>query len=280
MSKIKGAKKYRKVVNFVKQFLLLIIILCVIFPLIWLFMASLTYRKDLYAMKMISPPTLQNYQQIFFGDPNFVGPLLNSFIVVISTLVIVVALAAPAAYAFSRIRTHFSNTLLTGIIGSQFMPPIAIVIPFYVFFRNLGLLDTRIALVIMYVSLTLPFVIWILVGFMEGLPREIEEAAFIDGCGRLRLMVHIVFPLMRPGIAVSVILAAIMALGEFLFALTLTYRHAETVTVGLMRFWTEQGLLWDLMAAAGVLILIPLIILTIFVQGDLVKSFSLGSIKG
>jgi len=85
---------------------------------------------------------------------------------------------------------------------------------------------------------------------------------------------------MRPGIAVSVILAAIMALGEFLFALTLTYRHAETVTVGLMRFWTEQGLLWDLMAAAGVLILIPLIILTIFVQGDLVKSFSLGSIKG
>jgi multiple sugar transport system permease protein len=159
------------------------------------------------------------------------------------------------------------------------MPPVAGIIPIYILMKNLRLLDTVWCLIFAYLTFNLPFVIWMLKGFFEEIPREIEESALIDGCSEFGVYLKIALPLIAPGLAATAILAFIFSWNEFLFALILTGTKAVTLPVGIIGFMKETGINWGYMTAGGVLALIPVLLFVMFVQRHLVKGLTMGALK-
>jgi multiple sugar transport system permease protein len=165
------------------------------------------------------------------------------------------------------------------VLSTQFIPAVVIVLPFFLMFRSLGLLDTRIALIIVNLAIVTPFVIWMIKGFIDAIPVDSEEAAMIDGASRLRVIRDIVLPMAAPGILTSSIFCFILTWNEFLFSLILTRRDAVTLPVGLVSFRTERGDLWELMSAAGVMITVPIFIMAMIIQKHFTRGMTAGAIK-
>jgi multiple sugar transport system permease protein len=255
----------------------------VLVPFLWLITTSFKPEVDYlaYPPRLIPKTwTLDGYRTLF--DRNQLGHyFLNSVVITLSSTAISVFLGALAAYALSRAKLPFK---LNGILAfwmllTRMYPAIATAIPYFLIIRDLKLLDTRWALIVTYTSFNLPFVIWLLMGFFEELPPELERAAMVDGYHAWSRFFKIVLPLSMPALVATSILAAILAWNEFLFAVMLTRTEAKTLPVVMSGFITDKGMLWDQMTALGVVTVFPVLVFAIAVQRYLVRGLTLGAVK-
>lgn len=263
-----------------------IVIIVVIFPLYWLIITSLKYDIDSY----VYPPqffpvniTFKNYIDILFlaQEGNLVKYFLNSLIITIFTIFLSLLFGSMAAYSLSKhyLSIMFRRMMLAFVLVIRIFPPITTAIPYYIILSKFGLVDTHIGLIISYVSFSLPFTIWLMIGFFQSLPAEIEKAATIDGCNFWQRFIKIVIPLSLPGLAVTAIFGFLYSWNEFMLASILTSENAKTLPVVIAGFISDKYLFWGKMTALGVLMTIPVIIFSSFAQRNIVKGLTFGAVK-
>lgn len=255
------------------------ITLAFMFPLVWVVLSSLKTRLEIFVLppKWVFLPTLQNYRDILHSD--FMYQLRNSLLVAAISTGVSLVFGSLTAYGFSRYPIRGSDNILFWILSLRMLPPIAVVIPFYLLFRSLGLLDTTLALVLVYCIFNISFSIWVLKGFFDEIPIELEEAAKLDGYSPVQVFWRVSLPLVRPGLATTAIFCLIQSLNEFLVALTLTTRKAVTAPVGLAKLQTFLGTDWGRISAAAVIFMIPVVVFTIFVRNELIRGMSFGRMR-
>jgi len=224
-------------------------------------------------------PTFQNYVDIF-AEGNFLKYLLNSLIIAISTISIATVLGMFAAYGFARFKFRSNRILRLASLLPQMLPPITIIVPLFTLFTSLKMLDTHFALIISYLTFTMPLSMWMMIGFFEDVPIELEESAMIDGCKRFRAFLKIILPVVAPGIAATMVLSFIYSWNEFLYAVILTGRTSRTLPVMITSFMTNKAILWGRIGAAGSLVIFPVLFFTLFSQKYLIKGLTGGSVKG
>ena len=226
--------------------------------------------------------SLRNYFNAMAFPPEGRGGLQglrDSLIIALSTALVALIIGAPAAYSLARFRIGGEN-LSFWILSTRMFPPVASALPLFLIFKNLRLLDTHLALIIANTIFNLPFVIWLLKGFFEELPAEIEESALIDGCTYWGSFVRIALPLVTPGLMVTALFSFIFAWNEFMFALLLTRRSVRTLTIIVPSLVGGHEILWGEIAAIGVIAIIPGVLLSIMLQRYLVRGLTLGALKG
>ena len=253
----------------------------ILFPPVILFLTSIKTDIDALSFppKWIFDPTLKNYVDILNTSP-LVDYALNSLMVASLNTLLCLIVGSMAAYGLARFKFKGADNLAFWILSIRMMPPVAAIIPIYILMKNLGLLDTPWCLVITYLTFNLPFVVWMMKGFFEEIPLEIEESALIDGCSDVSVFFRIALPLVAPGLAATAIMVFIFSWNEFLFALILTGTKAVTLPVGIIGYMKETGINWGYMTAGGILALIPVIVFMVLVQKHLVKGLTLGALKG
>lgn len=253
-----------------------------VLPLIWAFVVSLKSEREVlaYPPSVIFEPDWSNYVAALFGDFSIVDSLLTSTIVATATTVITIVLAVPAAYAFARLRLPAKKGLGFYTLATQMVPPVGLVIPYFLILNKVGWLDTYHGMVIVYLTFSLPFAIWLMVSYMEDIPWEMEEAAFLDRASRLQTLWHIVIPQVRGGIAVTVIFVFLNAWNEFLFAVQLGGNTVRPVTVAMYNFVSVEQTLWAKLSAAALVAMLPVVIIGIAAQKQIVKGLTVGAVKG
>ena len=272
-------RRRKQVMNAVQMALILIAILIMLVPIAWIFMAAFKNHIDVFQLKLFFTPTLENFGTVF-EPPFFLGhKLMNSTIVAFVTVVFAIPIATMAAYSFSRFRLTGETTMLVVILATQFVPAVVIILPFFVMFRDIGLLDTRIGLILVNLAIVMPFAIWMIKGFIDGIPLDTEEAAMVDGSSRLQVIRNIVLPMAAPGLLTAGIFCFIIAWNEFLFALILTNKDAVTLPIGLALFKAEEGDLWNLLSAAGIIIMLPMFALALIIRKYFVQGMTMGAVR-
>jgi len=265
--------------NAVQVTLILIATFIVLVPIVWIFLAAFKTHVDVYQLKFFFRPTIENFS-IVFDEPYRLGQKLwNSIIVAFATVLLAIPFATCAAYSFSRFRLIGGTTMLVTILATQFVPAVAIVLPFFAMFRDIGLLDTRLGLILVNLAIVMPFAIWMIKGFVDGIPMDTEEAAMVDGSSRLQVIRNIVLPMAAPGLLTSAIFCFIIAWNEFLFALILTNKYAVTLPIGLALFKGEEGDLWNLLSAAGIIIMAPMFVLALLIRKYFVQGMTMGAVR-
>ncbi len=226
--------------------------------------------------------TFEHYASVFGADSDTWRFLGNSLVVTTISTAIAVVLGCLAAYALARLHLpfHLSRVLAIAFLIVRFYPKISIALPYFVLMRRLGLLDTRAAVIIAHVSLTMPFVVWLMLAFFEEFPRELEQSAMLDGCGVTRRFTAIVLPLTAPAIATAAILAALLSWNEFLMASAVGPVMAKTLPVRIASFITDKGILWGDMSAMGTVIVLPVVLFALATQRYLVRGLVAGAVKG
>ncbi|MCP4166245.1 MAG: carbohydrate ABC transporter permease [Chloroflexi bacterium] len=262
-----------------EKFAVLLILFFIAFPIYWLIITAFKPERYVFSSTIIFPPTLDNFRAIFGGALDFGPFLLNSIVISTITVLVAIPLATMASYVLSRFAFKGSTPLLIWFLVTQFLPPVVVVIPFFILFRRIGIIDTQISLIIINLSLVLPYAVWMLKGFVDALPTEIEEAAVVDGCNEFGVLRRITFPLMMPGVITTAVFAFIMAWNEFLYALVLTRNDATTMTVGLLSTQTHRGVQWEWMSAAGMVVMVPIFILSLTIRKYFVEGMTMGAVK-
>ena len=238
--------------NVVQISLILVAAFIMIIPIVWIFLAAFISHVDVYQLKMFFAPTLENFATVFESPYDLGDKLFNSTFVAGVTVLFAIPIATCAAYSFSRFRLTGETTMLVMILATQFVPAVVIILPFFVMFRDIGLLDTRLGLILVNLAIVMPFAIWMINGVIDGIPMDTEEAAMVDGSTRMQVILHIVLPMAAPGLFTAGIFCFIVAWNEFLFALILTNKEAVTLPIGLALVKAEEGDLWNLLSAAGI----------------------------
>jgi len=251
-----------------------------LFPLVWMILMSFKTRVDVFTIPppLFFNPTLDNYFAAFV-EKNFTKYLINSLVVVAGSTIIAVSLGSLAAYSFSRFKMWADKHILFDILTFRMAPLIVFIIPFYMIWTNLGMYDTHIGLIIAHAAFNMPLVVWLMLSFFDGLPRDLEEAAMVDGCSRLATFFRIVLPLVAPGLAASAVICIIFSWNEFFFAMVLTSVYAKTLPAAITGFVTTRGTLWGEMAAVATVIIVPVLTFAIIVQKYLVRGLTFGAIK-
>ena len=259
----------------------LVAVVLSIFPIAFLLITSFKPAQLTFAIPpvWIFTPTLQNYFDVFAGGA-FSKYFANSLLVASITTSIALILGSFAGFGFARFKFRGSTTLRLASLIPQMLPPITIIVPLYVLFNSMKLIDTIWALVISYLTFSIPLSIWMMTGFFADVPRELEESAMIDGCTRLGALFRVSLPIVAPGLAATAILSFIYCWNEFLYAVILTGRDARTLPVTITSFMTNKSILWGRIAASGSLVLVPVLIFALLAQRYLVRGLSRGAIKG
>lgn len=269
----------RRLWNGFEIVLIVLAAVVVLTPILWIGLAAFKTHRDVFQLKLLFVPTLENFQKIFASPYEIHRKLLNSAIVAGLTVAFAIPLATCAAYSFSRFRLLGERIMLVMILATQFVPAVVIVLPFFLMFRDAGILDTKLALILVDLAIVMPFATWMIKGFIDGIPIETEEAALVDGSTRLQVIRNVVLPMAAPGVVTAGIFSFIISWNEFLFALILTRRDAVTLPVGLQLFNAEEGVLWHLLSAAGLLIMAPMIVLALAVQKHFVQGMTMGAVR-
>ena len=270
-----------RVQTWVRQLLAFVVIAAILLPIFWIVLTAFKQPRDVYSLSnaLWFTPTLENFYTVFDHPWNLGSKLLNSFIVASSTVLVAMPLALSSAYAFSRFDFALKQTLFLAIIASQFIPAAVVVLPYFLMFKQLGWLDSRGALVLVNLSIVLPYAVWMIKGFIDAVPVEMEESAMVDGASRLRVLWEMVVPVALPGVITAAVFSFTLTWNEFLFALILTKQDALTLPIGLIGFRTERGDLWELMASAGMIITLPMILISLAVHKQFIGSLTAGSTK-
>jgi ABC-type glycerol-3-phosphate transport system permease component len=252
------------------------------FPVLWALLTSFKTERDVlaYPPTVIFEPTLRNYRDVLFGSASILPNLLSSTIVAGVSTALTLLFAIPAAYALARL--EFPGRRASGfyVLATQMLPPVGLIIPYYLALQKVGGLDTYWGLILIYLTFSLPFAIWLLVSYFEDIPREMEEAALLDRAGRLRALWHVILPQVRGGIAVTTIFVFLNAWNEFLFAVVLGGNRVRPVTVAMFNFISVEQTLWAKLAAGAMLAMAPVILLGLIAQRHIVKGLTVGAVKG
>jgi multiple sugar transport system permease protein len=251
-----------------------------LFPIYWVVLTSFKTPDVINSAVpvFVFHPTMQNYQELF-GRFEFARILANSLIIVSISTFITMVLALMAAYALARLRMRGASSLSLVIISFRFMPAMVVVLPYYLIFQRFALTDTYVGMILIYIAFGLPFAVWLLRGFLLDLPRDIEDAARLDGLKPWAVARRVILPLARPGIAVTTIFTFVFGWNEYLFALMLTYVQAETVPVALSKMVEPYVVLWGDIGGAVTIQLIPMLIVVFLLQRHITRGLALGAVK-
>jgi ABC-type glycerol-3-phosphate transport system permease component len=259
-----------------------LLIMALAFPLAWLITSSLTPEAQLFGDPSLRPAsfTLDHYRALFEVRAFWV-PVRNSLIVAGATTVLCVGIGAFAAYALARLHFRGKALVLAFILAVTMFPQIAIVSPLYLLLRGVGLINTFPGLILPYVTFAMPLAVWLLVGFFRQLPRDIEDAALVDGASRLQVFTRVILPLAAPGLATTGILTFIYCWNEFLFALSFTLGpERQTVPVAIALFRGRYQIPWGQILAASVAASLPVTLLVLLFQRRIVQGLTAGAVKG
>jgi multiple sugar transport system permease protein len=272
-------QRRKRIKLFLFHAILIFACLVILLPLLWTLRTSFVHRVLAYRIppKWLFTPTLDNYRIVFREEP-FPLFFMNSLIISIASTALCLVLGAPVAYSYSRFRTG-GDALRVSMLATQMLPAITLVIPFFLIFKSIGLYNTRLGVVITYITFNIPFVVWILIGFFEGVPRELDESALVDGCTRLSAFVRIIVPVSLPGMLSAGVFTFVLSWNEFLFALILTGKSTKTLPVAISGLITQQGTQIGAVSAATMLIVLPMVLLYFGLRTFLIKGMVAGAIK-
>jgi multiple sugar transport system permease protein len=278
-SPIKRISKQEKVSVF--WTLLLIVIACIVlFPVLWV--GSFMFRPDaaMFARptEWLFEPTMVHFQYVI--ENGFIGYLGTSFALASISTLLVVLLGTPAAYAFARFNLRFRDDLFLFVLATRMAPPICMVIPFYMIFSKIGLIDTYVGLTLAYLTFNLSFYIWVMSSFCKDLPLALEEVAILEGHNRFAVFLRVVLPLLRSSIVATGMLCFIFAWNEFMFAFMLGGQEVKTLPVAVPELITTQGVRWGPLAIVGTLSLVPVMLAVFLLQKHIVRGLTMGAVKG
>jgi glycerol transport system permease protein len=262
-----------------RHFVLIFYLTLLLLPIYWMLNMSLRTNADIMRSFELFPSsmTLSNYAKIF-ADPSWYSGYINSIIYVSINTVISLVTALPAAYAFSRFRFIGDKHVFFWLLTNRMAPPAVFLLPFFQLYSTFNLIDTHIAVALAHCLFNVPLAVWILEGFMSGVPREIDETAFIDGYSFPRFFLAVFIPLIRAGIGVTAFFCFMFSWVELLLARTLTTTVAKPIAATMTRTVSASGLDWGLLAAAGILTIVPGALVIWFVRNHLAKGFALGRV--
>lgn len=251
-----------------------------LFPIYWMVIISLRSKLEIFAGPKLYQTSIfaDNYYRPLFKD--IYGKfLINSLIIATGNTGLVMLLAIFATYAFSRFKIWGSGSLFFWTITNRMAPPAAFILPFFLIFTKIRLIDTHIGLILLYCIFNLPFAIWLLKGMIDVIPKELDEVAAIDGCSILGTIWHVILPVAKPGLAVTAMMIWIFSWNEYLFASIMTSMKARTITTGLAEFVTVIGTNWGEMAAVSVVCLLPAVIFLGYIQKYIITGLTFGAVK-
>jgi multiple sugar transport system permease protein len=274
------SRKTRK--RFNKGVLLLLDILVLAFfdfPILWMFLSALKREEGMFSMppKLFFTPTLFNYFNLVER-----GAMLyfkNSIIASLSTVAVATFLGVMAGYGLARGKFSGKKDLAWWIISTRMAPMVAVILPLYIIFRNLHMLNSLAGLVIGFTTFTLPFAVWLMMGFFKDIPKELEEAALVDGADKLQSFFQVALPLVTPGIVATAVLCFVFAWNDYLFATVLTSGQTQTLPVVTSALQTMRGVMWGQVMSMGTLIFVPVLLIGIAIRKYLVRGLTMGAIK-
>jgi multiple sugar transport system permease protein len=256
-----------------------------LFPIYWIGVNSFKLDVDIFAVPPVwfdFSPTLKHYRAAFIDRP-FLLYAFNSLVIAVATMLVSLVFGTMAGYALARFSYpgRWKYHISFWILSTRMMPPIVTIIPLFIFFGTLNLLNSKTAVVIAYTAFNLPFVTWMMKSYFQDLPVELEEAAMVDGDTRWGAFLHVALPLARPGLAATAIFSLILSWNEFMLALILTHtEQSVTLPIGIAGRVTQYTTYWGEISAAGFLACIPIMIFALIVQKHLVRGLSFGAVKG
>ena len=258
-------------------FAIILALFVVLFPFVWVFMESikppeLGARPDVWAFT----PTWVNWNEVLL-ESGVPGNILNSFIVAVSTVGIALIVGCPAAYAFSRFRGYQGARY--SILAAETMPPAILILPFFLVLYRLQMIDSLIGVIAAHLSFVVPVVTWFLIGFFDEVPKDLENQAMIDGCTRFQAFYKVILPVVRPGIGAAGVFGFVLSWNDLFYALLLTGSESRTLPVAIAGYWTFRGVDMGKMAVAILIAIIPVLILSFFIQKHLVKGIGSGAMK-
>jgi multiple sugar transport system permease protein len=259
---------------------LLAVFLFAAFPFYWMVSSSFKTQTQILASPPVwlFHPTFGNYAQVF-ADEKVTRAVMSSLIVAVCSTGLSVALAAPAAYALARYDFRGKADLWFWFISNRFISPIVLALPIYIIARNLGLLDTHLVLILVYITFILPIVVWITTDYFRSIPKELEEAARLEGASQFDIFWRIYLPLSTPGLAVSAIFGFIFSWNELLYALVLTRRDVQTAPVVATSFMSGYEIPWGKIMATGTVIVLPVTVFALLVSRHMVRGLTMGATK-
>jgi multiple sugar transport system permease protein len=276
-----SARVLGRIVSYV---VLVLIGVVAVAPFVYLLIISFKSRLNMLEV----PPSLdfhwadisENYHTVIH-EKRFPTFVVNSIVVTGASTLIALVLGVPAAYAFSRLRFRGRDRWASTILSFRFMPPVAVAIPIYLLIRHLDVLNSYTGLILPYVAFTLPLVVWIMIGFFDEIPRELDDAALVDGCTRASVLVRVLLPLVRPGIMVAATFGVIFIWNEFLVGLyIINSQDRETIPIAASALLTvESPIDWNIAATVGTLTVVPLLVFSILVQRYIVRGITAGAVR-
>lgn len=261
--------------------LLTVATLLFVFPIIWVLLTSIKSRAEAISIPptWLFIPTITNYLSIL-QKADFTLALLNSTIIGLAATLMILVVGTPAAYSFCRFRMRGKGLMLFAILFLRVIPPISLVIPFYLMWRNFGLLDTYPAIIIMYMTLNLPLTVWMMRSFFMDVPVELEESVLIDGCSRFGAFFRIALPLVAPGMVATATISLMFCWNELLFAMAITGNSTMTAPLAVYNFVGYYQVYWGELSAAGIIVTVPIVVFMLIIQKHLIRGLTLGALKG
>jgi multiple sugar transport system permease protein len=242
----------------------------------------MSLKTELEAMALppvwVFTPQFQSYVDVF-TQGEFTRYFANSLIIALSTTMIALVVGIPASYILARYPFKRSSDIDFWILSTRMAPPVTILIPFFVLFRSLHLIDKHVGMILVYLTISVPLVVWVMKGFFQEIPREIEEAGLVDGCSYFQAFRELIAPIAMPGMAATAILSFLFTWNELMFAMALTGTNAKTATVGMLRFLSYQKVHWTQLSAAVIIMLIPGVIFVALTQRALIRGLTFGAVK-
>ena len=276
-------KRHSGLIDFFALYLPLgVILLFLLFPFYWTFVTSIKPQSELYGSVVTYWPqnvVFDSYHKLF-ADFNFIKPMGNSLLVAGVTTLVSLLVSMLAAYAFSRFRFPGRKVFMIMFLTNNMFPTVLLLIPLYSIMRSMGILYTPIALILSYTTFTIPFSVWLLNGYLNDLPKSLEEAAMVDGASRSQAFLRIIFPVLIPCLVATGAYIFMTSWNEYTFAVLFTNETSRTIPVALKNLIGQLGVQWDLLTAGGIITIIPVCIMFFFAQKRLVAGLTAGAVKG
>jgi len=269
----------KTIVNVMKYVVVILILIWTLTPVAWMLLSAFKTQGEMYLLppKFIFRPTLINFEQLF--SRGILKYFKNSLIASLSTVAIATVLGSLAGYGLTRGKIPRKDDIAFWILTTRMAPIIAVLLPLYIIFRNLGLLNTLLGLIVAYTTFTLPLAVWIMSSFFETIPKELEESSLIDGCSKLGSFIRISLPLATPGLVTTAVLCFIFAWNDYAFAVILTTSETQTLPVIVARLMTHRGIQWGQVTSMGMFVFIPVLIAGLAIRKYLVRGLTMGAIK-
>lgn len=250
------------------------------FPVLWIFITGFKNEKAAakFPPSFIFKPIFEHFQNVW--DQGVLQFLINSATITVLSTILCLLLGVPAAYALAIYRIKRGNDILFWFISTRFLPVAGIIVPIYLIFKSLNMLDSPLALILVYAGMNTPLVIWMMRSFFKDIPYELIESSQVDGASGLQGFFKITLPMVKAGLVSTILICMVFAWNEFFYAVALTYTNAQTMPVFMAKFMTQEGLFWAQMSSAATFAILPVLILGWFSQKQLVRGLTMGAVKG